>query len=90
VVASASSCTPSSVTKPAGHIKLKVVNQTGSAAFTVQLYSEQENLSERDRLLREVTIQGAAEWVEVFEFPTGNYKLVVNRNQALTAHIIVQ
>ena len=84
IVASASGCTPSSVTNPAGHIKLKVVNQTGSASLTVQLYNEQE------KLLKEVTVQGAGEWVEVLEFPAGNYKLVVNRNQALIAHITVQ
>lgn len=90
IVASASGCTPSSMTQSAGHIRLRVINQTGSASLTIQLYNEKENLPEKERLLKEVTVQGASEWAEVLEFPAGNYKLVVNRSQALTAHLTVQ
>lgn len=85
VIVSSAGCSPSSATKPAGLITLKVVNQTGEPDLLIQLYDS------RNVLLREANMgQGVAEWSETFDLKAGSYTLKAGNNQAWTVQLTVQ
>lgn len=82
---SSSGCTPSNATRATGQVSLKVLNQTGEADLTVQLYDG------RGVLLRDVSFtQGQTEWSETFDLPAGNYTLKVVDHPQCTFSLTVQ
>jgi hypothetical protein len=85
VVVSSTGCTPSSATKPAGQITLKVINQTGEEELAVQFYGG------KGELIREAYIkQGMTEWSETFDLPVGSYKFIAGRKPEWTLQLTVQ
>jgi hypothetical protein len=85
VVVSSTGCTPSSASRPAGHITLRVTNQTGEADLAVQLYGG------KGELIREAYIrQGTTEWSETFDLPVGSYTLKAGHNSEWTCQITIQ
>lgn len=85
VTVSSTGCSPSSATHAAGQITLKVVNQTGRAELSVQLFGSQ------GELIREVTIkEGTAEWSETLELKAGSYTLIAGNRPEWRCALTVQ
>jgi hypothetical protein len=76
---------PTSGSEAAGPVTLRVVNQTGEAELSLQLYDG------KGVLLRDITItQGQTEWSETFELEAGNYTLIAGRKAEWKYSLTVQ